>query len=109
MPEEQLKAFIEFVKRNTSLHEKLAAATTFEATVAIAKESGFAITAEDIQPVQSTTEPEVPDKELDGATGGAGAWRNNGTRDGVKGRTPGRHWVRNTLQFTQSGRRAMIC
>ena len=40
-----------------------------EAAIEIAKEAGFAITAEDIQSMQSTTE-EVSDEELEGAAGG---------------------------------------
>ena len=48
MSEEQLKAFLEKVKGYTSLQEKLKAATSNEAALEIAKELGFAITAEDI-------------------------------------------------------------
>ena len=49
MSEEQLKAFLEKVKADTSLQEKLKAATSPEAALEIAKDAGFAITAEDIQ------------------------------------------------------------
>ena len=67
MSEEQLKAFLEKVKGDTSLQEKLKSAGSNEAALEIAKEAGFSITAEDIQSMQSV---EVSDDELEGATGG---------------------------------------
>ena len=69
MSEEQLKAFIEKVKADTSLQEKLKAAASPEAALEIAKDAGFSITAEDIQSMQSTA-GEVSDKELEGSAGG---------------------------------------
>ena len=69
MSEEQLKAFLEKVKGDTSLQEKLKAAGSNEAAIEIAKEAGFAITAEDIQSMQSAT-VELSDEELEGASGG---------------------------------------
>ena len=69
MSEEQLKAFLEKVKSDTELQEKLKAAGSNEAALEIAKEAGFAITAEDIQSMQSAT-VEVSDEELEGAAGG---------------------------------------
>jgi predicted ribosomally synthesized peptide with nif11-like leader len=69
MSEEQLKAFLEKVKVDTSLQEQLKAATSPEAVVEIAKEAGFAITAEDIQSMQSGS-VELSDEELEGAAGG---------------------------------------
>ena len=63
MSEEQLKAFIEKVKADTSLQEKLKAAANADAVTAIAKEAGFAITAEDIQ-------SKLSDAELERASGG---------------------------------------
>ena len=71
MSEEQLKAFLEKVKGDTSLQEKLKAAASPEAAIEIAKEAGFLITAEDIQSTQSAT-VELSDKELEAAAGGAG-------------------------------------
>ena len=69
MSEEQLKAFVEKVKADTSLQEKLNGAADADAVVAIAKEAGFAISAEDIQSMQS--EPvELSEEELEGAAGG---------------------------------------
>ena len=69
MSEEQLKVFIEKVKTDTSLQEKLKAAASPEAAIEIAKDAGFSITAEDIQSMQSAT-VELSDAELEGAAGG---------------------------------------
>ena len=66
MSEEQLKAFLEKVKAETSLQEKLNEAADADAVVEIAKEAGFSITAEDMQ--SSTVE--LSDEELEGAAGG---------------------------------------
>ena len=66
MSEEQLKAFLEKVKADTSLQDKLNAAGSNEAAIEIAKAAGFAITADDIK-----TQPvELSDEELEGAAGG---------------------------------------
>ena len=67
MSEEQLKAFLEKVKGDTSLQEKLKAAASPEAALQIAKDAGFAITAEDIQSMQSI---ELSDDELEQVAGG---------------------------------------
>ena len=69
MSEEQLKALLEKVKADTSLQEKLKEAASPEAAIEIAKEAGFAITAEDIQSMKSST-VELSDEELEGAAGG---------------------------------------
>jgi predicted ribosomally synthesized peptide with nif11-like leader len=66
MSEEQLKAFLEKLKVDTSLQEKLKAAADTNAVVAIAKEAGFSISADDLKKAQS----ELSDEELEGATGG---------------------------------------
>ena len=57
MSQEQLKAFIEKVKAETSLQEKLNAAADSEAVLAIAKETGFSISADDL----TTTQSEISD------------------------------------------------
>ncbi|KZR85654.1 Nitrogen fixation protein of unknown function [Synechococcus sp. MIT S9509] len=67
MSEEQLKAFLEKVKADTSLQEKLKAAADVDAVLAIAKEAGFMISAEDLKNAQVT---ELSDEELEGAAGG---------------------------------------
>ena len=68
MSEEQLNAFLEKVKSDTSLQDKLKGAASPEAAVEIAKEAGFSITAEDIQSMPATVE--LSDEELEGASGG---------------------------------------
>ena len=68
MSEEQLKSFLEKVKADTSLQEQLKAAADADAALVIAKEAGFAITAEDIQSMQSSTD--LSDEELEGVAGG---------------------------------------
>ena len=69
MSEEQLKAFLEKVKADTELQEKLNAPASPEAAMEIAKAAGFAINAEDIQSMQSES-VELLDEELEGAAGG---------------------------------------
>ena len=66
MSEEQLKAFLEKVKGDTGLQEKLKAATDTDAVVAIAKVAGFVILANDLKQAQT----EVSDEELLGVSGG---------------------------------------
>ena len=66
MSEEQLKAFLEKVKADTSLQEKLKAAADANAVTAIAKEAGFNVSADDLTKAQS----ELSDQELEGVAGG---------------------------------------
>ena len=66
MSEEQLKAFLEKVKADTSLQEKLKAAADNDAVVAIAKEAGFSISADELD-AQSR---ELSGEELEGVAGG---------------------------------------
>jgi predicted ribosomally synthesized peptide with nif11-like leader len=68
MSEEQLKAFMEAVKADAGLQEKLNAAADADAVVAIAKEVGFVISAEELQPAQAGTE--ISEEELEGISGG---------------------------------------
>ena len=66
MSEEQLKAFLEKVKSDTSLQEKLKAAADNDAVAAIAKDAGFSISADDLKKAQS----EISEEELEGVAGG---------------------------------------
>ena len=66
MSEEQLKAFLEKIKGDTGLQEKLKAAADVDAVLAIAKETGFSITANDLTKPQS----DLSDQELEGVAGG---------------------------------------
>ena len=67
MSEEQLKAFLEKVKADTSLQEKLKAAADANAVAAIAKEAGFMISADYLAKAQS----EISEEEMEGVAGGA--------------------------------------
>jgi predicted ribosomally synthesized peptide with nif11-like leader len=66
MSEEQLKAFLEAVKADAGLQEKLKAAGDADAVVAIAKAAGFVISAEELKRAQV----EVSEEELEGVAGG---------------------------------------
>ena len=67
MSEEQLKAFLEKVKGDAALQEKLKAAADSDAVVAIAKEVGFGISLDDLKNAQS----EISGAELESLAGGA--------------------------------------
>ncbi len=75
MSEEQLKAFLENVKGDTSLQEQLKAAADSDAVLAIAKEAGFSISADDLTKALPI---ELSDEELEGVAGGlnksGGSW-----------------------------------
>ena len=68
MSEEQLKAFLEAVKADAGLQEKLNAATDADAVVAIAKEVGFVISTGELQRAQA----EISEEDLEGVAGGGG-------------------------------------
>ena len=70
MPEEQLKAFLEAVKADAGLQEKIKAAADADAdaVVTIAKAAGFVISAEELKKSQA----ELSDEELEGVAGGIG-------------------------------------
>jgi predicted ribosomally synthesized peptide with nif11-like leader len=73
MSEEQLKAFLEAVKADAGLQEKLKAARHADAVVAIAKAAGFVISAQELmQGAQAKMEvkEELSDEELEGVAGG---------------------------------------
>ena len=66
MSEEQLKAFLEKVKVDTSLQEKLRTAADADAVVAIAKDVGLTISADNLKKAQS----ELANEELETVAGG---------------------------------------
>ena len=76
MSEEQLKAFLEKVKTDSSLQENLKGAADADAALAIAKEAGFSISTADLEKAQS----ELSEEELEGVAGGRG--ETFGRRDG---------------------------
>ncbi len=66
LPEEQLKAFLQAVKADAGLQEKLNAAADADANAVIAKTAGFVITAEERQRAQA----EISEEKIEGVTGG---------------------------------------
>ena len=66
MNQEQLKTFLEKAKSNHSLQEKLKAAADSDSVVAIAREAGFSIYADDLK----TDQVVLSEEELEGAAGG---------------------------------------
>ena len=66
MSEEQLKAFLEAVRADAGLQEKIKGAADADTVVAIAKAAGFVISAEELNSAQ----PELSDEELEGVAGG---------------------------------------
>ena len=71
MSEDQLKAFIEAVKADAGLQEKLEAAVDADAVLAIAKAAGFEISAEELKRAQAVfSEEELAEQELEGVAGG---------------------------------------
>ena len=70
MSDEQLNAFLEAVKADAGLQEKLKAAVDADAdaVVAIAMAAGFVISADELKRAQA----EVSEKELEGVAGAGG-------------------------------------
>ena len=64
--EEQLKAFLEKDKADTSLQGKLKGAADADTVLAIAKEAGLMSSADDLKSAQS----EISEEELEGVAGG---------------------------------------
>ena len=69
MPEEQLKAFLEAVKADAGLQEKLKAAKDEDAMAEITKAAGFVISAEVLKKAQAEM-TEISDDELEAVAGG---------------------------------------
>ena len=79
MSEERLKAFLEAVKSDAGLQEKLKAAADADAAVAIAKEAGFMISADELQRAGAVgVGEELSDEELGAVAGGWGSRRELG-------------------------------
>ena len=69
MSEEQFRAFLEKVKDDSSLQEKLKTAADVDAVAAIAKETGFSISTDDLNNAQSRVR-ELSEEELEIVAGG---------------------------------------
>ena len=69
MLDDQFKAFLEAVEADAALQEKVQTEANryADAVVAIAKEAGFGITADDVKRAQL----EISEDDLEGVTGGA--------------------------------------
>ena len=76
MSEEQLKAFLEAVKADAGLQERLRAAADADAVLAIAKELGFMISADQLGERSHEVWDELSDEELEGVAGGGGTGMN---------------------------------
>ncbi len=70
MSEEQLKAFLEAVRADAGLQEKLKAANDEDAVVELAKAAGFVISADALKKAQA----EISEEELEGVAGGIAWW-----------------------------------
>jgi len=73
MSDEQLKAFWEAIQADAGLQEKLKVAADADAVVAIAKELGFVVSADELQRAQaeiSEEESEISEEDLGGVAGG---------------------------------------
>ena len=66
MSDERLKAFLEAVKADVGLQEKLKAASDADAVESIAKDAGFSISADDL----AKTQFELSEEELEAVAGG---------------------------------------
>lgn len=71
MSEGQLKAFLEAVKADAGLLEKLKAAADLDAAVAIAKDAGYEVTKAEWLKAQAKKTLELSDEELEAVGGGA--------------------------------------
>jgi len=67
---DNMKSFLETVSEDKEFIEKLSKADSPEAVIALAKEKGFTLTAEDL--TQEAPTGELTDDELDDVAGGAG-------------------------------------
>ena len=71
MPDEKLKAFLETVKANEGLQNKIKTARGPEDIRAIAKEAGFELSRSDLLRHQAMQTLAINDDELEGVCGGA--------------------------------------
>ena len=67
MSDEQLKAFLDKVKADSSLQLKLKAAADANAVLEIARDAGFMISVDDLKNVETV---DLSDEELEGLAGG---------------------------------------
>jgi len=72
MSEDQLKAFLEAIKGDAALQERLKAAEDLDAVVAIAMEAGFTIGKAEVLKAQAMSQQtlELSEQELEAVAGG---------------------------------------
>ena len=70
MSEEQLSAFLEALKADAGLQEKLKAAADLDATLEVARLAGFAVSKADWIQHQAQQTIELNDAELEAVSGG---------------------------------------
>ena len=83
MSEEQLKAFLEKIKGDSSLQEKLKAAADSDAVLAIAEDAGFSISADELKAFSELSEGEL--ENVAGGGTGSGDYYKYGTNCGSCG------------------------
>jgi len=71
MSQEDLQKFLEAVRQDSSLQERLQSAADAEAVVAIAKTASFTLDAEEARKVIATVPTELSDSDLEDVAGGA--------------------------------------
>jgi len=76
MSDEQLEAFLNTVKGDSGLQERLKEASSIDASVAIARDAGFDVSKSDFLKYQAILTLELSDEELEGVSGGA-VWSAN--------------------------------
>ncbi|EAU74587.1 Nif11-like leader peptide family natural product precursor [Synechococcus sp. RS9916] len=96
MSEEQLKAFLEKVKADTGLQEKLKAASDANAVAAIAQEAGFSISADDLKKAESEIVEEVLEGVAGGLAGGGCSVTNQSILPGMPAPAPIDHSLLNS-------------
>ena len=82
MTEEKLSAFIDAVKGDAGLQEKIKVAADIDAVMAIAKEAGFDVSKADWIKHQARQSGELRDEELEGIAGGRSSAIGEGTACG---------------------------
>ena len=70
MADEQFKAFLAAIEADEGLQEKLQAAADVDTVVAIAKDAGFTISADDLQKVKTELSEDELNETLEQANGG---------------------------------------
>jgi len=70
MSQEDLQKFLEAVRQDSSLQERLQSAADADAVVAVAKTASFTLSADEAQKVIATVPTELSDSDLENVAGG---------------------------------------